>query len=79
MAGRETFVHIVLPGETRCTVAGRLRVARLPTGGWRGEFVYGRSYLARANAVELVRDRQLVASAFAPADSSRAGETAGGR
>ena len=53
MAGRETFVHIVLPGETRFTVAGRFRAARLPAGGWRGEFVYGRSYLARANAVEL--------------------------
>lgn len=49
---RETFVHIVLPGETSFTLAGRFRVARTPAGVPRGEFVYGRSYLARANAVE---------------------------
>lgn len=51
--GRESFVHIVLPGETAFTVAGKFRVARTPAGIWRGEFVYGRSYLERPNAVEL--------------------------
>lgn len=50
---RESFVHIVLPGETAFTVAGKFRVARTPAGIWRGEFVYGRSYLERPNAVEL--------------------------
>ncbi len=50
---REAFVHIVLPGETEFTVAGRFRVARTPDGIWRGEFVYGRSYLDRPDAVEL--------------------------
>jgi serine/threonine-protein kinase HipA len=52
-SGRESFVHIVLPGETAFTVAGRFRVARTPAGVWRGEFVYGRSYLERPDAVEL--------------------------
>ena len=51
--GRESFVHIVLPGETSFTLAGRFRVTRSPTGIQRGEFVYGRSYLDRQNAVEL--------------------------
>ena len=50
---RESFVHIVLPGETAFTVAGKFRVTRTPAGVWRGEFVYGRSYLERRNAVEL--------------------------
>ena len=52
-AGHECFVHLVLPGETGFTVAGRFRVARTPVGSPRGEFVYGRSYLDRPNAVEL--------------------------
>ena len=50
---RESFVHIVLPGETAFTVAGKFRVTRTAAGVWRGEFVYGRSYLERRNAVEL--------------------------
>lgn len=50
---RESFVHIALPGETAFTVAGKFRVTRTPAGIWRGEFVYGRSYLERENAVEL--------------------------
>ena len=51
--GRESFVHIVLPGETSFSLAGRFRVTQSPTGIQRGEFVYGRSYLDRPNAVEL--------------------------
>lgn len=50
---RETFVHIVLPGETNFTVAARFRVTRTPTRVHLGEFVYGASYLDRPNAVEL--------------------------
>lgn len=50
---RESFVHIVLPGETSFTLAGRFRVTRTPAGIAQGEFVYGRSYLARPSAVEL--------------------------
>ena len=50
---RESFVHVVLPGDTSFTLAGRFRVRRTPAGIPRGEFVYGRSYLERANAVEL--------------------------
>ena len=50
---REQFVHIVLPGESSFTLAGRFRADRTRSGAWRGAFVYGRSYLERANAVEL--------------------------
>jgi len=52
-ADRTCFVHIVLPGETGFTVAGRFRARRTPEGTPIGEFVYGRSYLQRPDAVEL--------------------------
>lgn len=52
-AARTCFVHIVLPGETGFTVAGRFRAGRTPDGAPVGEFVYGRSYLERPDAVEL--------------------------
>lgn len=52
-ADRACFVHIVLPGETGFTVAGRFRASRTPDGTPIGEFVYGRSYLERRGAVEL--------------------------
>ncbi len=48
-----SFVHVVPPGETNSVVAGRFRVSRTGTGIPRGEFVYGRSWLRRPNAVEL--------------------------
>lgn len=50
---RTCFVHIVLPGQTGFTVAGRFRASRTPDGTPTGEFVYGRSYLKRPEAVEL--------------------------
>lgn len=50
---RACFVHIVLPGQTGFTVAGRFRASRTPDGTPIGEFVYGRSYLERPDAVEL--------------------------
>lgn len=50
---RECYVFIVPPGRTRFVVAGRFRVSATPNGAPLGEFVYGRSYLARPDAVEL--------------------------
>lgn len=50
---RECYVHIVLPGQTEFVTAGRFRVSETRDGAARGEFVYGRSYLRRRDAVEL--------------------------
>ena len=50
---RECFVFVVLPGTTEFVVAGRFRVSTTPDGVPLGEFVYGRSYLNRPDAVEL--------------------------
>ena len=50
---RECFVFAVLPDTTDFVVAGRFRVSKTPDGVPVGEFVYGRSYLGRADAVEL--------------------------
>ena len=50
---RECHVFVVLPGTTDFVVAGRFRVSTTPDGVPLGEFVYGRSYLNRADAVEL--------------------------
>src|SRR5690606_28077816 len=50
---RECFVYIVPPGETAFVTAGRFRLTYTPRGEPVGEFVYGRSYLERHNAVEL--------------------------
>lgn len=49
----ECFVYITLPGQTEMVTAGRYRLdsdgnAGVPRGG----FIYGRSYLARKDAVE---------------------------
>jgi len=49
---RECYVYIVLPGTTEFVTAGRFRVAETREGTPRGEFVYGRSYLRRNDAVE---------------------------
>ena len=50
---RECYVFTVLPGTTDFVVAGRFRVSATPDGVPLGEFVYGRSYLSRPDAVEL--------------------------
>lgn len=50
---RECFVYIVLPGEISLVTAGRFRVTPTRGGANLGTFVYGQSYLARANAVPL--------------------------
>ena len=50
---RDCYVFIALPGQREYVVAGRFR-GSVETGGVPfGEFVYGRSYLSRRNAVEL--------------------------
>ena len=50
---RTCYVFVVLPGKTAFTVAGRFRVSETRSGSPLGEFVYGRSYLGRPDAVEL--------------------------
>jgi serine/threonine-protein kinase HipA len=49
---RECFVYIVLPGATEFVTAGRFHVTTDRTGVAHGSFVYGKSYLARSDAVE---------------------------
>jgi serine/threonine-protein kinase HipA len=48
----ECFVYITLPGETNAVLAGRF-VLNKDRRGPRGRFLYGKSYLARADAVEI--------------------------
>ncbi len=50
---RACFVHLAPPGSAEFVVVGRFRVRRTRSGVPRGEFVYGRSWLDRPNAVEL--------------------------
>lgn len=49
----ECFVYIVPPGETEFVTAARFRVSKTQDGAPVGEFVYGKRYLERADAVEL--------------------------
>jgi serine/threonine-protein kinase HipA len=49
----ECFVHIALPGETEFVTAGRFRLETDRHGVATGRFVYGKSYLARGNAVPI--------------------------
>ena len=49
----ECYVYITLPGATDPVTAGRFQLQTVRTGASIGRFVYGRSYLARADAVEL--------------------------
>ena len=50
---QECYVYIVLPGETEFVTAGRFTLRESREGAAVGEFIYGRSYRERANAVEL--------------------------
>lgn len=50
---RECFVYIALPGESQLTTAARFVLGADRAGNPRGEFVYGRHYLARADAVPI--------------------------
>ncbi|MCP3380621.1 HipA domain-containing protein [Bradyrhizobium sp. CCGUVB4N] len=47
----ECFVYITLPGETEAVTAGRFQLTLDRRGNAVGRFVYGKSYLARDNAV----------------------------
>ena len=50
---RECYVYVVLPGETEFVTAARFRVSAARNGEPVGEFVYGKRYLQRSDAVEL--------------------------
>jgi serine/threonine-protein kinase HipA len=50
---RDCYVYIVLPGETEFVTAGRFRQQETREGASVGQFIYGRSYRERANAVEI--------------------------
>lgn len=52
-APSECFVYITLPGQTEPVTAGRYALTTDRRGAPEGRFVYGRSYLERANAVAL--------------------------
>ncbi len=49
----ECFVYITLPGASAPTTAGRFVLEQTPTGDPIGRFVYGRSYLANPDAIEI--------------------------
>jgi serine/threonine-protein kinase HipA len=53
VTSRGCFVHIVLPGETAFVTAGRFERSVDRHGVATGRFVYGKSYLARENAVPI--------------------------
>ncbi len=50
---RECFVYITLPGETEMVTAGKYVLEHTDSGIDIGHFVYGKSYLARPDAVEI--------------------------
>jgi serine/threonine-protein kinase HipA len=49
----ECYVYITLPGETESVTAGRFELTKDRRGNALGRFVYGKSYLARPNAVAI--------------------------
>jgi serine/threonine-protein kinase HipA len=49
----DCFVYITLPGETESVTAGRFELTKDRRGNALGRFVYGKSYLARGNAVAI--------------------------
>jgi serine/threonine-protein kinase HipA len=49
----ECFVYIVPPGHTEFVTAARFRVSTTRNGAAVGEFVYGKRYMERLDAVEL--------------------------
>ena len=50
---RECFVYIHLPGETLPVTAGKLVISKQDRNTNIGRFIYGKSYLARPNAVSI--------------------------
>lgn len=49
----ECFVYMTLPGQTEAVTAGRFVLSKSRDGTPLGKFVYGKSYLARNDAVEI--------------------------
>jgi serine/threonine-protein kinase HipA len=49
----ECFVYITLPGQTESVAAGRFQLTKDRRGNALGKFVYGKSYLARGDAVAI--------------------------
>jgi len=49
----ECYVYITLPGETEFVTVGKFELTTNRQGNPAGKFVYGRSYLARDNAVPI--------------------------
>ena len=49
----QCFVYITLPGETKAVTAGRFELTKDRNGTPLGKFVYGKSYLAREDALAL--------------------------
>jgi len=52
MPSEECYVYITLPGQTEPVTAGRYQLETTRQGATVGQFVYGRSYLARDDRVE---------------------------
>jgi serine/threonine-protein kinase HipA len=52
-AGRQCFVYVWLPGHTTAVTAGRYELTQTRQGVPLGRFVYGKSYLARPEALAL--------------------------
>ena len=52
-APQECYVYITLPGQTKAVIAGRYSLSTDRSGTALGNFVYGRSYLSRSDAVEI--------------------------
>lgn len=52
-SNRSCYVYIVLPNETEFVTAGRFQLSATRDGLPVGKFIYGKTYLARPNAVEL--------------------------
>ncbi|MEO8402626.1 MAG: type II toxin-antitoxin system HipA family toxin [Gammaproteobacteria bacterium] len=50
---RKCFVYIVPPGATEFVTAARFQISSTREGTSIGEFIYGKNYLARPDAVEL--------------------------
>lgn len=50
---KDCFVYLTTPGETQAVTAGRFELTSDRGGVATGRFVYGRSYLARPDAVEI--------------------------
>jgi serine/threonine-protein kinase HipA len=53
ITAREFYVYITLPGETEFVTAGKFELTTNRRGIPTGKFIYGRSYLARENAVAI--------------------------